>query len=126
MLQWAELYPDGNIALRLPDGVVGIDVDHYGDKTGGDTIAEHENRWGRLPAAPLTTSRADGLSGIRLYRVPPGTRLVGELPDVEIIQPHHRYAIVSPSVHPEGRAYRWLDAATAARLTRPGSTSCPS
>lgn len=109
MMQWAELYPDGNIALRLPDGVIGIDIDHYGDKTGGDTIAEHKNRWGPLPAAPRTTSRTDGISGIRLYRVPPGTRLVGELPDVEIIQPHHRYAIVWPSIHPGGRAYRWLD-----------------
>lgn len=110
LLQWAELYPAANICLRLPDGVVGIDVDNYGDKPGALTIAGAENRWGPLPTSPRSTSRADGVSGIRLYRVPPGIRFVGELgPGVEIIQRHHRYLIAWPSIHPEGRPYRWLD-----------------
>lgn len=116
VLQWAELYPDGNIALRLPDGVIGIDVDAYGTKTGGQTLAEAECRWGRLPDGPRSSSRADDpVSGIRLFRVPAGTRLVTVLGfpelgfgDVEIIQRHHRYAVCAPSVHPiTGQMYQW-------------------
>ena len=58
MCQWDELYPDGNIALRLPDGSVGIDVDHYGDKCGGDTITDAEKRWGRCPPRPASRAAA--------------------------------------------------------------------
>ena len=114
-LTWAEDEPGGNIALRLPDGVIGIDVDAYGTKTGGETFAEAVRRWGPLPDAPRSSSRADGpVSGIRLFRVPAGTRLVTMLGfpelsigDIEIIQRHHRYAVCWPSVHPEGRIYQW-------------------
>ena len=37
---WVKTKPNGNTALRLPGGVVGIDVDDYGDKSGGRTLAE--------------------------------------------------------------------------------------
>lgn len=118
VLQWSELCPEGNLALRLPDGVIGIDVDAYGTKTGGQTLAEAERRWGPLPDGPRSSSRADDpVSGIRLFRVPAGTRLVSMLGfpelsigDVEIIQRHHRYAVCWPSVHPEGRIYWWRNA----------------
>ncbi|MDO0974024.1 phage/plasmid primase, P4 family [Mycolicibacterium frederiksbergense] len=114
--QWAELYPDGNVAVRLPDGVIGIDVDAYGAKTGGETLAEAERRWGPLPDGPRSSSRPDDpVSGIRLFRVPAGTRLVTMLGfpelsigDVEIIQRHHRYAVCWPSIHPDtGQTYQW-------------------
>ncbi|QNJ90734.1 bifunctional DNA primase/polymerase [Mycolicibacterium fluoranthenivorans] len=116
VLQWAELYPDGNVALRLPDGVIGIDVDAYGGKTGAETLTEAVRRWGPLPDGPRSSSRADDpVSGIRLFRVPAGTRLVTMLgfPElgfggVEIIQRHHRYAVCWPSVHPDtGQNYQW-------------------
>ncbi|KUH97946.1 hypothetical protein AU190_22235 [Mycolicibacterium acapulense] len=110
ILQWADLYPAGNIALRMLDTTIGIDIDGYNDKTGAQTIADAEGRWGPLPAAPTSTSRDDGVSGIRFYRVPAGRRFVESLgPGVEIIQHTHRYAVVAPSIHPEGRRYRWLD-----------------
>jgi hypothetical protein len=91
-----------NMAIVLPDGVVGLDVDVY--KNGGRQLPDD------LPFTVRTTSRTDG-SGIYLYRVPPGMKFVGDLPDGlgETIQPHHRYAIVAPSLHPSGRVYRWLD-----------------
>jgi Bifunctional DNA primase/polymerase, N-terminal/AAA domain len=111
---WAQEEPDGNLALRMPDGMIGIDVDHYlkGDtqKCGGDTIADREIRWGRLPYSPRSTSRqedGDTVSGIRLYRVPAGVEFIGKLPGVEIIQRHHRVVVCWPSIHPEGRQYRW-------------------
>jgi hypothetical protein len=119
MLTWAEDPASnrghGNVCLRLPDGVVGIDEDNYKGKAGSDTIAEGERRYGPLPPAPYSTSRDDG-SRIRFFRVPPGTRLCTEirftdlgLGGVEIVQRHHRYAVCWPSLHPEGRTYHWHD-----------------
>lgn len=63
-------YPAGNLALRLPRDVIGLDVDHYGTKSGGDTLAGLITRWGPLPPTKRSTSRSDGISGIRLYRLP--------------------------------------------------------
>lgn len=118
MADWAQSsrYRDGGLCLRLPDGVVGIDIDAYGEKTGAATLAEAESRWGPLPPTVRSTSRTDRVSGIRLYRVPPGTKLVGGIKfpelgigDIDIIQNHHRYVNCSPTMHPEGRPYKWLD-----------------
>jgi hypothetical protein len=117
MYAWAEEEPDGNIAIRLPADVIGIDVDAYDGKTGAATLAEAEKRWGRLPYSPRSTSRnGDHISGIRLYRIPAGVELVDriEFPDlkigdVEICQHHHRYVMCWPSIHAKtGRAYEWL------------------
>jgi len=115
ILQWSELYPEGNIGLRLPDGVIGIDVDAYGAKTGGAAFAEAVRRWGPLPDGPQSSSRDEDLvSGLRLFRVPPGTLLEQwvvfpelSIGDIEVVQRHHRYAVCWPSIHPEGRGYWW-------------------
>lgn len=116
--RWDAEFPDGNVCLRLPDDIVGIDVDAYGGKTGAATLAEAERRWGPLPPTYRVTSRHDGVSGIRLYRVPAGTKLRGVLKfselgigDVDIIQRGHRYVVGWPSIHPEGRLYGWFDEA---------------
>ena len=111
---WTEDRAGDNTAIVMHDGIVGIDVDHYGDKRGGDTIATHEKLRGPLPVGPRSTSRPDNpISGIRFYRVPEGATFVTVLDGggVEIIQPHHRYAVVWPSIHHEGRQYVWLDSA---------------
>lgn len=114
---WCDERPDGNIALHLPGTVIGVDVDSYEGKTGAGTLAYAEHLWGALPPTVRTTSRDDPYSGIRLYRVPDGTRLATkiEFPDlglghIEIIQASHRYAVVWPSLHPNGARYRWQDA----------------
>lgn len=105
---WAEETPNGNIALRLPPDVIGIDVDHYDGKDGGGTLDALVAQYGPLPPTWTTGSRADGVSGIRLYRVPTGLRWPGDLGNgIEIIQARHRYAIVWPSIHPNGGAYVW-------------------
>lgn len=100
---------DGNIGVRLPSNVIGIDVDGYGGKRGAGTLASAVERWGALPDTPRSTARwADGVSGIRFYRVPDGLRWPGQVgPDIEIIQTRHRYAVVWPSVHPIGELYGW-------------------
>src|SRR5512133_2871341 len=51
-----------NIAIHMPDGVVGIDVDHYGGKTGGATLAALEQELGALPPTHISTARNDGAS----------------------------------------------------------------
>lgn len=114
LMAWAEDHPDGNLALVLPDGVIGIDVDAYDAKRGGDTLAAAESAWGALPPTVRSTSRTDDTSGIRQFQVPAGTRLQGQLTmgghsDVEIVQHHHRYVVAYPSIHPSGEMYRWLD-----------------
>lgn len=115
---WTEDRPAHNVALRLPADVVGIDVDSYADKRGGETLAEAEKRWGTLPDTVISTSRDDGVSGIRLYRVPDGYVIrrsvirFGDLGDIEIVRRGHRYATVAPSVHPSGAQYRWIDGST--------------
>ncbi|WVX89127.1 DNA primase/polymerase [Gordonia phage Hibiscus] len=118
VLEWVERHPNGNVALRLPDTVIGVDVDAYDGKTGAATIALAEQKWGPLPDSPRSSSRDDIASGIRFYRVPAGTRLVGQIsfPDaklghVELIQHGHRYAVVWPSLHPAGGRYLWINTA---------------
>jgi Bifunctional DNA primase/polymerase, N-terminal len=99
-----------NIAIHMPDGTVGIDVDHYDGKTGGATLAQIENELGKLPDTYISTSRNDGISGIRWFRVEPGLRWpTGPGEDIEFIHKGHRYAVVWPSVHPSGGRYIWID-----------------
>jgi putative DNA primase/helicase len=101
----------GNIAVRVPRNVIGIDVDMYDGKHGRDTLAEHEQLWGKLPSTWTSTSRTDG-SGIRFFTVPEGlswaSRVGGEASGIEIVRWDHRYAVVWPSVHPSGGTYGWL------------------
>lgn len=121
MHQWATEYPEyqgGNIALRVPEYVIGIDVDAHSGKTGGATLTEAERRWDPLPPTIRSTSRTDGVSGIRLFRIPAGVRLRDRiqfaelnLGHIEIVQVHHRYVVAWPSAHEDtGDTYRWLDA----------------
>jgi hypothetical protein len=135
--RWERSDPDANIALRLPDGVIGIDLDLYEDPTKDHPASERQAAWkelearlGPLPESPRATSRDDGISGIRLYRVPAGWKAAGNLPAApvcqghpipgggkarpgdmvspgEVIQHHHRYMVAPPSAHPSGRRYRW-------------------
>jgi hypothetical protein len=101
-LAWA-----GNLGLRMPPDVIGLDVDAY--RGGLDSLNDLKERLGPLPLTKISHSdRGDG-SGIRFYRVPVGFAWVAGLPGIDIIQRGHRYAAVAPSVHPDGRAYAWWD-----------------
>lgn len=107
---WIETSPKtANIALRLRQDVLGIDVDMYDGKAGAQTMRDAGEKFGPLPTTAYLTSRTDG-SGIRFYRIPEGLawpNVVG--PGVETIRFGHRYAVAAPSVHPDtGAEYRWL------------------
>lgn len=118
---WQRENPTGNVALRLPAEVVGVDVDHYDSgntsKRGLDTLRTLEERLGSLPPTVISTSRENG-SGIRLYRVPNGMALRNLGADVDTIHRGHRYVVAAPSIHPEGREYRWIDEASGEVLDR--------
>jgi putative DNA primase/helicase len=110
--QWIARKGDGNVALRMPPDLIGIDVDNYGDKAGAATLAAAEEAWGPLPRTWRTTSRSDGISGIRLFRVPKGLAWPGKLPQgggIELCRWDHRYVIVAPSIHDKtGEQYHWF------------------
>lgn len=109
---WADDGPR-NICQRMRADVVGVDVDAYNGKPGAATLATLVQAFGALPPSWMSTSRDDGISGIRYYRVPVGTTLIGSLPGIEFIQRHHRYAVVWPSVHPDtGQVYQWVNELT--------------
>lgn len=105
--------PDGNVAVRVTGGMIGIDVDAYDGKPGAETLAALVSELGPLPPTVLTSSRNDGVSGIRFFRVPEGVEFITKLPGIEIVQTHHRYALVWPSTHDKtGDRYMWLDSET--------------
>jgi len=107
--EWIETKGRGNIALRMPANILGIDVDAYGEKSGMESLAKGIATFGPLPETWRVTSRDDGISGIRFYRVPTGLQWPNQVgPGIETIHRGHRYAVVWPSLHPEGRTYRWI------------------
>lgn len=102
----------GNIALRLPTTVVGIDVDQYGDKTGAATLAAMEQRLGALPPTWSSTRRGGpdgpGLSRVMLFTVPDEAGIRAQVgPSIEALRWCHRYIVVAPSVV-DGLTYRWF------------------
>lgn len=116
----------GNIALRLPRHVLGIDVDAYAGKAGRKSLADCEAAWGPLPDTWRTTSRDDGVSGIRLYAVPEGMAWPNQCgPAIETVHFGHRYAVSWPSIHPEGRTYRWISPEGLVSAAVPGPEDFP-
>lgn len=129
------VYPPGNIAIRLPPNVLGIDVDAHDGRAGAATLSRAEAAWGKLPPTWVSSSRPGSpKSGIRLFRIPTGLSWPGGLGmfasasggddkqsgaseggkrdngtgGVELIRFDHRYAIVSPSIHSGSRLpYFW-------------------
>lgn len=98
-----------NLGLRLPRGLVGVDVDDYGDKHGGDTLRRLESELGELPPAPYSSARGPGVSGIRFFQVPEDLDFEHVFgPEIECIRFAHRFAVVHPSIHSKtGGVYRW-------------------
>jgi bifunctional DNA primase/polymerase-like protein/AAA domain-containing protein len=108
--RWLKTSSPQNIAIKIPDDMIGLDVDNYEGHDGANTLIDLEKKHGTLPGTCVVTSRADGISGIRLFKVPPGLAWSGKYgPGIDIIQAGHRYAVAWPSIHPEGRVYSWHD-----------------
>lgn len=120
-------YASGNIALRMPVDVIGLDIDAYDAwrprrdpatgavswgwvrKRGAQTLVALESTLGPLPATYRSSARP-APSGVRLFRVPSGVTITeSNIPgDIEVIRRGHRYMVAPPSVNPEtGTAYGW-------------------
>jgi hypothetical protein len=111
--RWIKKYGNCVVATRGPIGdgfwTIGIDCDHYGDKRGGDTLARWQIEFGPLPATYVSTSRDDGISGIRWFKVPVGWRGQANHPGVELVQRWHRQGVMPPSLHETRKVpYRWV------------------
>ncbi|MFD9398358.1 bifunctional DNA primase/polymerase [Streptomyces sp. NPDC060011] len=126
--EWSVRQRFGNVALRMPRGVIALDVDAYlkGGKVkdGETTLRQLIEKYGPLPKTVMSTARPDSV-GHLLYRTPragvsqdglpplePETPVVlpGVLgPGIEAIQHHHRYTVAWPSTNPDadGAVYRW-------------------
>ena len=125
--QWAARNPDGNTALVIPDGIIVLDIDapddHKVKADGANSLHELEAKYGPLP--PTWTSTAHGAQSLyrhRFYRVQPGqTWQGGATAGIDILQAHHRYSVVWPSLHPSGEFYQWYmpDGTTATRIPTP-------
>ena len=107
-----------NLGVRLPPNVVGIDVDAY-DEKGGRSVWEQINTPTRFPETVVVSARYgpryDGISGIRLYRLPEGfdqSELWGAHDGVEILRGGHRYLMAPGSLHPTGSLYQAVDVPT--------------
>lgn len=114
---WMETEPArSNLGLRVEFGMLTLDTDGYDDKTGAQTLAEAQRRWGVLPPTYRSTARHDDpVSGQRVYRVPLGVLFRSEIKfadlgigHIETIQPHLRLMAAWPSIHTKtGTVYRW-------------------
>ena len=112
---WIATRADANIALRLPERVIGIDVDAYKP----NAVATMQRLEAAAPMPPTWRSSSRGTagnvpyeSGIYLYRVPDGVPLdlVAKMrdprgadgttkdSDVELIRHGHRYIVAAPSM----------------------------
>ncbi|QOC56653.1 DNA primase [Gordonia phage BiteSize] len=109
-----------SVPPQVPATLIGIDVDHYDDKTGGDTLRRLERKLGELPPTWTSSSRNDGISGIRYFLAPAKYEYLGKVgDDIECIQKKHRFAVVYPSWHPQGGQYVWYPPGCA-----PGGVPC--
>lgn len=84
--------------------LIGIDVDDYKGKEGGNQRESLEYLYGDLPATVLSSARwgSGGASCISIYLVPKGYRFMGKAADsIEIIQKRHRYMVAWPSLNPD-------------------------
>jgi P4 family phage/plasmid primase-like protien len=127
---WVTSHAAHNVALRLPDDVLGLDVDVYGGKRGDQTVAYVAEQLGAGDLPPTWTSTARGAdqpSRIHLYRVPAGGRWRSDLgrgSSVEVIRRGHRWVRCWPSRNPklpDGDGYRWYrpDGTVSDRPPRP-------
>ena len=136
---WWERWPNANVGVRPPDGVVVIDVD---TRNGGGAnlralMAEH----GALPA---TLTAQSGSGGVHLWYAAPGPfrgNLGGRDSGIDV-KSSTGYLIAPPSVHPCGGHYRWVHPGPITpapawlrelltppvrptRVCRPGGCGCP-
>jgi hypothetical protein len=105
--EWWTRWPDANIGVRLPPGVLAVDFDLYAAGVAERLAAFAETN------AP-TVIQESGAGGEHwLYSFPPdiappawGTSLDGQF-GIDLIHHGHRYIVAEPSTHWTGGTYTW-------------------
>ena len=106
--------------------IVGLDIDHHPEdeddpKHGGDQLEWMESQLGKLPDTWISSARNNGIAGIRFFLQKLEVDNKGKpkllawrgdcsehgAPDIDIISRGYRFAVVSPSIHPNGMEYLW-------------------
>lgn len=109
---WGLADEDANLAIRLPENVIALDIDQHDDnKDGARTFAQLEEDLGPLPTAPYS-SRHGATSPTKhlFYRVPAGIKWKAKAgAGVDVRQHSHSYCVAWPSTY-EGTCYRWYNA----------------
>ena len=102
---WWSATPNANIGVRPPDGVLVVDID---PRAGGDLqllriLREH----GQLPETWIAQTGSGGwhywFTAARLHDI-----RAHIAPGVELKTHTKGYLVAPPSIHPNGRQYRWL------------------
>jgi hypothetical protein len=104
--EWFRRYPTANVAIVPSAGTFALDVDPRSH--GDETLADLEQRFGRLPP---TATQLTGGGGLHLwFRCDPAlyirsaAGLVGEGLDVKS---SGGYLVAAPSLHASGKRYAW-------------------
>jgi putative DNA primase/helicase len=105
ILSWWTRWPNANVgvATGAASGVVVLDVD---PRNGGlESLQELMDRHGPLPQTPIAETGGGGLhyyfavrGSVRSRQLAPGLELKGD----------GGYIVAPPSLHPNGKPYRWL------------------
>lgn len=101
---WWKRWPNANIGVRPPDGIVVLDVD---PRHGGHfELSNLEQRHGQLPQTLTCRTGSGGLHVWLAYSGPARGKLG---PGIDVKR-HTGYLVAPPSVHPDtGLRYEWLD-----------------
>lgn len=109
--EWFE--KNGNIAVRMPKNVIGIDIDRdkkTGKKIGWKNLQKLMKKLGPLDFTFVMSNQAQDLeSGFTaFFEVPEGITWKAGLEKIDIISRSYRYQVAAPSVHPDGPTYQWI------------------
>jgi hypothetical protein len=99
---WWERWPWANIGIRIPAGLVALDVDPR--NSGAVALAELTHRHGRLPQTLTARTGAGGLHIWLAYAGPARAQLRRGV-DVKVSS---GYVVAPPSIHASGRRYEWI------------------
>lgn len=112
--KWMKQYPQADLAVVVPDGVVCLDIDTHDDKNGAAEWERKVNNYGEPGPSVTQSTRDPALHGHRFYLFDPSAnyRIRKTLADTNYvdIKGPGGFISVSPTLHHSlGTDYRWYD-----------------
>lgn len=112
--RWWRTWPDANVGIRMPAGLVALDFDTYSKGVEGKL-----NQLRLLRVETLEQVSGAGGTHLIFSNVPEGVKLGSTLDSesgVDLIHAGNRYLVAEPSSHWSGGTYRWANNAEPAPL----------